>query len=186
MITKLTLIPLLSVNMNNSAGPKFIVDLNAGKLAKWLRIMGYDASLFTEKDDCKMIKIALNENRIILTKDTHIMERRIVTSGKVKTILVEGDDPKRQLEQVTAALELDFHFKPFSLCLECNLNLIERGKNEVSTMVPEHVFKTQSSYMECPSCHRIYWKGTHWRAMFDELESFVTKKKQASMVEGNS
>ena len=109
---------------------KFVVDLNAGKLAKWLRIMGYDASLFTDKDDGKMIKIALNENRIILTKDTQIMERRLVTSGKVKTILIKGDDPKIQLEHIATALKLDFHFKPFSLCLECNLNLIERSKNE--------------------------------------------------------
>jgi uncharacterized protein len=170
----------------NSEEPKFIVDLNAGKLVKWLRIMGYDALLFTDKDDGKMVKKALNENRIILTKDTHIMERRVVTSGKVKTILIEGDDPKCQLEQTTKALELDFHFKPFSLCLECNLNLIERSKKEVGNMVPEHVFKTQSSYMECPSCHRIYWKGTHWQAMCDELESLATKKEQASKVEGNS
>jgi uncharacterized protein with PIN domain len=172
--------------MNDFKEPKFIVDLNAGKLAKWLRIMGYDASLFTDRDDGKMIKIALAENRIILTKDTHIMERRVVTSGKVKTILIEGDNPKRQLEQVTTALQLDFHFKPFSLCLECNLNLVERNKSEVSNLVPEHVFKTQTSYKECPSCHRIFWKGTHWQAMCNELGSFVTRKEQTSKVARHS
>ncbi len=165
-----------------AAETKFIVDLNAGKLAKWLRIMGYDASLFTDEDDGKMIKIALNENRIILTKDTQIMKRRLVTSGKVKTILIKGDDPKIQLEHIATALKLDFHFKPFSICLECNLNLIERDKNDVSNLVPEHVFKTQTYYMECPSCHRIFWRGTHWQAMSNELEAFNRKKQNVTTV----
>jgi len=161
---------------------KFIVDINAGKLVKWLRIMGYDSLLFTDKDDGKMVKIALNENRIILTKDTHILERRLITSGKVKAILIEGDDPKQQLEQVVTTLELDFSYKPFSMCLECNLNLIERSKEQVSNLVPEHVFNTQTTYMECPSCHRIFWKGTHWQAMSDKLASFKKKKQKASGV----
>jgi uncharacterized protein with PIN domain len=63
---------------------KFIVDNNVGKLAKWLRIMGYDALLFTEEDDGKMVKVALAQNRVILTKDTQIMRRRLVTTGRLK------------------------------------------------------------------------------------------------------
>lgn len=155
---------------------KFIVDNNVGKLAKWLRIMGYDALLFTEEDDGKMVKLALAQNRVILTKDTQIMRRRLVTSGRLKAILIEDDDSKVQLQQVVEDLDLDYQFRPFSVCLECNQNLVERDKEEVRDLVPPHVFETQSLYMECPSCHRIYWRGTHWQAMNRELAKFMAQQ----------
>ncbi len=156
---------------------KFIVDNNVGKLAKWLRIMGYDASFFAEEDDGRMVKLALAQDRIILTKDTQIMRRRLVTSGRLKAVLIEGDDSTEQLRQIVKALNLDYHFRPFSICLECNQNLVERDREAVRDLVPPHVFKTQSLYMECPSCHRIYWRGTHWQAMSQELERFATQNQ---------
>ncbi len=152
---------------------KFIVDNNVGKLAKWLRMMGYDTLLFTEIDDGMMIKTALQQNRIILTKDTQIMKRRIVANGKLKVILVKGDDSKDQLRQIAGSLDLNYEFNPFSICLECNQLLLERTKEEVQDRVPPHVFETQNHYMECPSCRRIYWQGTHWQAMKRELEQFM-------------
>jgi uncharacterized protein with PIN domain len=155
---------------------KFIVDNNVGKLAKWLRIMGYDALLFTEEDDGKMVKVALAQNRVILTKDTQIMRRRLVTSGRLKAILIRDDEPRSQLRQIADTLGLDYQFRPFSICIECNQSLVERNKDEVRDLVPSHVFETQSLYMECPSCHRIYWRGTHWQAMSRELEMFTAQK----------
>ncbi len=152
---------------------KFIVDINAGKLAKWLRIMGYDTLLFTDQDDGKMINIAMNQQRIVLTKDTQIMKRRLITSGKLRAILVEGNDFKDQLQQVASALNLKNHLNPFSLCPECNQKLHRTTKDKVTDLVPPYVYKTQKHYMECPSCHRIYWQGTHWLAMKKELEQFM-------------
>ena len=148
---------------------KFIVHNNVGKLAKWLRIMGYDALLFSGEDDGRMVKVALAQNRVILTKDTQIIKRRLVTSGRLKAILIEDDNIGAQLHQVVEALNLDYHFSPFSICLECNQRLIEKDKDAVREVVPPYVFKTQRLYMECPSCHRIYWRGTHWQAMNREL-----------------
>ena len=155
---------------------KFIVDHNVGRLAKWLRMMGYDALLFTEEDDGKMVKIALAQNRVILTKDTQIMRRRLVTSGRLKAIFIEDDNPKAQLQQVVEDLGLDYQFRPFSICLECNQNLVERDKEEVRDLVPPYVFETQNLYMECPSCRRIYWRGTHWPAMSEDLDKLATQK----------
>ncbi len=152
---------------------KFIVDNNVGKLAKWLRIMGYDALLFSGDDDGKMVKTALEQNRVILTKDNQIMKRRLVTSGRLKAILIKDDDIKSQLRQVVAALNLDYHHKPFSRCLECNQPLVEKDKEKVKSLVPPYVFKTQEDYMECPSCHRLYWRGTHWQAMSRELDEMA-------------
>jgi uncharacterized protein with PIN domain len=152
---------------------KFIVDINVGKLAKWLRIMGYDAILFKDKDDSDMVKIALRQDRTILTKDTGIMRRRLVTNGKLKALLIEGENSELQIQQVANKLDLDFHFNPFSLCLECNEALIEKSKDSLQGSVPPYVYKTYDFYMQCPTCHRIYWRGTHWEAMSKKLDEFA-------------
>jgi len=145
-----------------------------GKLVKWLRMMGYDTLFFNGEDDSRMIATALIENRVILTRDTHIMERRLVTTGRLKAILIGYEIPELQIKQVIETLNLDIHFKPFSICLECNQPLVERGKEQVRERVPPYVFQTQQQYVECPACHRIYWRGTHWRAMTRKLERFMS------------
>jgi uncharacterized protein with PIN domain len=149
---------------------RFIADNNVSKLARWFRLIGYDTLLFKEKDDGQMIKMALSENRVILTKDTQFMKRRLVTNGTLKTIHIKQDDPKLQVQEVVKTLSLDYHFKPFSLCLECNQELIPRGKEDVKNLIPIHVFETQTQYTECLACHRIYWPGTHWQAMVKKLQ----------------
>jgi uncharacterized protein with PIN domain len=156
---------------------RFVVDLNVGKLTKWLRVMGYDTLLFMDQDDGKMINLALKQQRVILTKDTQLMKRRLITSGKLKAILVEGDNPKAQLKQVASALNLKYQCKPFSLCLECNQQLRQTDKDKVTDLVPPYVYKTQDYYMECPTCHRIYWQGTHWLAMKEELEKLIVEQQ---------
>jgi uncharacterized protein with PIN domain len=152
---------------------KFIVDHNVGKLAKWLRIMGYDTLFFNGSDDSNMVSMALADGRVILTRDTQIMKRRVVTRGKLKAVLITSDEPEQQMRQVIDTLNLNCQFKPFTICLECNQPLVERSKQEVKDLVPPYVFKTQSQYMECPSCHRIYWRGTHWQAMTKRLEKLI-------------
>jgi len=156
-------------------GLKFIVDNNVGKLVKWLRIMGYDTLFFGGSSDSGMIAIALNEDRVILTRDTQIMKRRVVTSGQLKAILITSDEPELQMRQVIDTLNLNCQFRPFSLCLECNQPLVERSKEQVKDLVPPYVFQTQSQYVECPACHRIYWRGTHWQAMTKKLKKFMNK-----------
>ena len=147
---------------------RFIADSNVGKLAKLLRMVGYDTLFFAQGHDNEIIRIALRENRVILTKDTHIMKRQLVTSGKLRAILISHEDPKAQLLEVIKTLNLN-QLNPFSLCLECNQLLIPRSKEEVQNLVPPYVFKTQEQYTECQICHRIYWRGTHWQTMVREL-----------------
>jgi uncharacterized protein with PIN domain len=154
---------------------KFIVDSNVGKLARWLRIMGYDALFFKDIDDDTLVRIALSQNRVVLTKDRQILKRRVVMSDKLKAILITDDDPKMQLASVIKQLDLNCHFKPFSLCLECNKKLIKQKKDQVHDRVPQHVFQTQDDYMECPVCRRVYWQGTHWDAMSKELERLTSR-----------
>jgi uncharacterized protein with PIN domain len=136
-------------------------------------MMGYDTRFFNGEDDAHMVAMARKEGRVILTKDTQIMVRRVVTTGQVRAILINSDKPEAQMRQVVATLDLDPQHNPFSICLECNQPLVERSKDEVKDQVPPYVFKTQNQYMQCPSCHRIYWRGTHWRAMHQKLLGFL-------------
>ena len=150
--------------------PKFIVDHNVGKLARWLRLMGYDARFFRGDEDAELVALALNEGRIIVTRDSRIMQRRLVTRGRLKALLIGSDQPHEQIRQLIDSLHLDWRFSPFSLCLECNQPLVERKKAELKELVPPYVFKTQEQFRQCPACQRIYWRGTHWRAMTRRLE----------------
>ena len=157
--------------------PKFIVDCNVGKLVKWLRLMGYDTRFFDGSDDSQLVAIARAEGRVILSRDTQIMKRRVITSGRLKAVLIHSDEPERQIHQVIDTLGLDCRFRPFTICLECNQVLVERNKDEVEELVPPYVFKTQNQFMQCPTCKRIYWRGTHWQAMTKRLKKFVNNTK---------
>jgi uncharacterized protein with PIN domain len=152
--------------------PRFIVDRNVGKLARWLRLMGYDTSFFDGGDDSELVAIAKDEGRVILSRDTQIMKRRLITSGRIRAVIIQSDQPGDQIRQVIDTLNLDSRFKPFTICLECNRPLVERIKDEVKELVPPYVFKTQDQFRQCPGCRRIYWRGTHWRAMTKKLEKF--------------
>ena len=152
----------------------FIVDVNVGRLARRLRMMGYDTLFINGMDDDELVRMALKEERILLTKDTGILHRRIVATGKVKAILIESDDVREQLKQVVQTFKLDPNFGAFSLCMVCNTPLIPREKDGVRDLAPPYVFKTQDQYMQCPDCLRLYWRGTHWERMSEELEQLIT------------
>ncbi|MEE8318015.1 MAG: Mut7-C RNAse domain-containing protein [Dehalococcoidales bacterium] len=155
---------------------KFTADHNVGKLARWLRMMGYDTIFFQGTDDSQMVVGALSEDRIVLTRYTQIIKRRVATSGRLKVILLQSDLPELQIRQVLSTLPIDAPPQPFSRCLECNQLLEEKSKNQVENRVPPYVFKTQRQYMECPACHRLYWRGTHWEAMIRKLNRLAGKQ----------
>ena len=132
-----------------------MVDHNVGKLARWLRMMGYDSLFFDGAEDSQMVRQALAEGRMILTRDTEVMKRRVIGSGRLKAILIESEEPERQMRQLLSSLDLLEGARPFTLCLECNQPLVERGRDEVRDRVPPYVFATQTHYMECPACQRL-------------------------------
>jgi len=148
---------------------KFIADENVGRLARLLRLLGFDTTFFRDGDDSRMVNLALIEKRIILTRDSHIRERRLVTGGRVRSLLILSDLRLEQLKQVDHELQLRDKVRPYSRCLECNRPLQPVAREEVTQRVPPYVLQTQEYYVECPQCRRVYWKGTHWKAMNREL-----------------
>ena len=151
----------------------FIVDSNAGKLARWLRMMGYDTLFFNDIEDGHLVDMAMKEGRVVVTRDTQIAKRRVAANGSLRVILTRDDDPKQQLLQVMKELNLDCQQTLFTRCLECNRRLVPRSKEEVKDLVPPYVFRTQNQYMQCPSCSRIFWQGTHWQRMKKALEEIA-------------
>jgi uncharacterized protein with PIN domain len=140
-------------------------------------MMGYDSVFFNGEDDSRMVKQALAEGRTILTRDTGMMRRRAISSGRVKAVLIESEEPEQQMQQLMNVIDLKGQSRPFTLCLECNEPLQKRSREEVTGRVPPYVYRTQTQYVECPKCHRIYWRGTHWEAMVRKMDRLAGTTK---------
>ena len=140
--------------------PKFITDATLGKLAKWLRILGYDTSVYPKEAGRAMLRLAQTEGRIVLTRRRDMLERQF--SGRLHL-----------LEQATLAAHLQeiiekYSLKPkkenlFGICLKCNKTLASIEAEKVRDLVPPYVYQHCRSFNQCPVCHNIYWEGTHQR-----------------------
>src|SRR3989442_6092263 len=148
--------------------PRFLADCNVGRLARWLRALGYDASYHARIGDAELVREAAAESRGLLTRDRDLTKRRVITTGIVRAILIRDDEGTKQLRQVFAELGLELK-EALTRCIECNSELESRVPAMVAERVPPYVRRTQSRYSECPQCGRIYWAGTHWQRMREVL-----------------
>lgn len=156
--------------------PSFIVDVNVGKLAVWLRALGYDTVFVNPIDDGELVEIALKENRIVLTRDSGIMRRRVVTSGHLTALHIHGIDWRQQLSQVIHAFKLRGH-APFTRCVKCNSPLESCPRQQAAVSVPKLVLSTQEEFFSCPTCRRIYWQGSHWERMQSVMKGILGAPK---------
>lgn len=150
---------------------RFIADTNVGKLAKWLRILGYDTLFLNPVEDDELLQVARLEDRVLVTRDRALVARRMVRRGLVRALLVQSDQWQDQLRQVVLGLELELPAEGFSRCLRCNVALAPQEREQVRDRVPPYVFSTQQVFKECPQCGRIYWRGTHWEHVREALRS---------------
>jgi len=148
--------------------PRFVADCNVGRLARWLRALGYDASYHARIEDAELVREAAAERRVLLTRDRDLIRRRAVQSGVVRAILIRDDEVTAQLRQVFLELGLEAK-QALTRCIECNAELEERHPAAVAERVPSYVRRTQTRYSQCPRCSRVYWAGTHWRHMREVL-----------------
>ena len=155
---------------NTKPAPSFIADDQLGKLARWLRILGFDTLYFRHIDDTELIAKAAEEKRILLTRDTRIAD----DPGPANCILIQSDDWIEQMKQLIAQLKLKLTPKNlFSRCLLCNSPLQPIPKADVRERVPPFVFQTQQEFVHCPSCDKIYWQGTHVSHVLDKLKPLL-------------
>jgi len=150
-------------------GTKFVADNMLGKLARRLRMLGFDTVYSGESSDEDLVKIARREDRLLLTRDTRLAELKVI-----KALLIKSLDYPAQVKQVMKDLNLKVaRGKAFARCIECN-NLIEKiEKGKIKDKVPEFVYETNEEFTFCPKCQKVYWKGSHYEKMVKEIESFA-------------
>ena len=137
---------------------KLLLTRELGRLAKWLRILGFDTEYFKEANISSLIIQALRENRVIITRN-----HRLPRSAGLRVVLIKEEKLKEQLREALKALEISLDsVLMFSRCIICNEELVEIAKDQIKDRVPEYVFNTQEDFISCPKCERIYWQGTHW------------------------
>lgn len=153
---------------------KFIADCMVGKLARWLRLLGFDVSYFKKIADEKLIELAAKEKRIILTRDHELIKKahRIKSLPK-KTLLIESERWEIQVEQVLDHFKLRKKIAPNTRCLECNVRLKILPKARARNLVPPFVYEQADYFALCPHCNRVFWRGTHFRDMEKKLARFV-------------
>lgn len=149
--------------------PKFICDVHLGKLARNLRMFGFDVFYKNDLTDNQIVKIALSERRTILTRDVGILKRKEVTHG----YFIREQEPGKQASEVLQRFDLMKQVKPFSLCLECGTKLAQIPKKDIIDLLPENVRKTQNKFYYCVNCKKIYWMGSHYDNMKLFINSFL-------------
>ncbi len=145
---------------------KFILSKELGRLSRWLRILGFDTVYFNEDNYSKLLLLALREERIIVTRNKTLAEKVCTRAVYLKEEKLE-EQLKKVIDVLMLKIEED---KMFSRCVICNKLLEKIEKNRVKKRVPEYVYKTQEDFMECPSCRRIYWPGSHWANIKEALK----------------
>jgi uncharacterized protein with PIN domain len=157
-----------------AAEHRFVVDINVGRLAKWLRVMGYDTVFPRGGNDNDLVRIALREGRVLVTRDAGISARRAARQEQMRMVYILDHDLRSQLRQLVRDLNLDLE-GGFSRCVLCNEPLHPVEREVVADRLPPYVFRSHQHFMECPQCSRLYWRGTHWSAMIAELDQVYQK-----------
>lgn len=147
---------------------RFIADFMLGRLAKWLRIYGYDTEYFRGENRRELLLKSIKEQRTVLTRDHRLSIKRAW-----KLILIKSDFLEEQLRQVINELGLITNTDNlFSRCTLCNTPIEQINKTEVMNKVPPYIYATQNEFSYCPQCKKIYWQGTHLRLLQEYLKKF--------------
>jgi uncharacterized protein with PIN domain len=136
---------------------KFIADVMLGRLAKRMRLLGFDVLYDRAYDDNDIIRLSLQEGRVILTRDTELAARPLAS----RNIFLKSDDVREQLEQMLSAIPSDEASVPLTRCSACNHLLTDAPKPEIRDSVPGYVYDKYPVFLRCISCGRVYWRGTH-------------------------
>ncbi len=145
----------------------FITDRTLGKLAKWLRILGYDTIYDCGAIDRGFLQRGAKEGRIVLTRRRDMAQRDF----RGRMVIVRSDKVVEQIREIIDTLSLKpERDKLLSLCIKCNGELQDVTKTEIKERVPEYVFQTQDVFHVCPHCDEIYWAGTHREKILSFIE----------------
>ncbi len=148
-----------------SAKRSFLFDRMLGRLCAKMRMLGYDARLNPEGEVGRFLLNAAREGRTAVTRSRSLADR-----PGPRPVVLCAEDAIDQIVELFAALGERPRLEPFTRCLECNSLLVQESEDEARGTVPPYVERTFHEYHRCPTCNRVFWKGTHWDAMVDEVK----------------
>jgi uncharacterized protein with PIN domain len=137
--------------------PRFLADAMLGRLARWLRVLGFDVAYDADISDERLVRRALDEGRLIVTRDRALPEEWTVSP----CLVLETDDVDDQLRQVFASLDVEAHIRLFTRCTRCNGVLRSVSTAEVRTRVPSRIAQQHDAFALCCDCGHVYWEGSH-------------------------
>jgi uncharacterized protein len=172
MFERLDVAPLVRLRPRPLRDPRFVADGHLAKLARHLRMAGFDVAHGIEWDDDRIVALSNAERRTILTRDKAMLRRRDVERGYfVRSVFSE-----EQLTEVLRALQLENEVRPFVRCRECNAPLEELSPGDVPASVPPRIRALYDRFKRCPGCGRTYWEGSH----FDRMKGMLARALEAA------
>lgn len=148
---------------------RFVLDVHLGKLATYLRLLGFDTLYRNDYNDDELSQLSSQEQRILLTQDRGLLKRSIVTYGYA----VRSDNPEEQMAEVLERFELHSAIAPFQRCPRCNGELVLVDKAAIQNQIPYSTRLYYDKFTQCQNCHQIYWQGAH----YERLQSLVDLAK---------
>jgi len=157
---------------------RFVLDVHLGRLAAYLRMLGFDAEYRNCASDAELVRISSEKDRILLTRDRGLLKHSAVTRG----YWLRQTDSRAQAAEVLSRFDLARSVRPFTRCMACHGRLRPLSTQEVPERVPAPVAARHAEFRECPACRRVYWEGSHFECMRRWIEELTA----ASQAPGHS
>ncbi len=161
MFERFDIRPLYRLRPKPLRTTRFVADVHLGKLARYLRLLGFDTRYRNDFTDPELVRISVRERRILLTRDVGLLKHGVLTRG----YWLRSTDPEQQIREVIEALSLRKDLRPFTRCMQCNGLLAPIARADVKDLVPERVFSRYRRFIQCRKCRRVYWRGTHFQSL---------------------
>ena len=146
---------------------KFIADVHLGKLARKLRLLGFDTYFESNLDDNEIIRMSLAESRIVLSRDKELINNSRITQG----YRILSSDPREQIREVMIRFDLQNNLNPFSRCIDCNGMIENVSKESVNEYLPPKTRQYFDEFFRCHDCGKIYWEGSHYENMKKQIQN---------------
>jgi uncharacterized protein with PIN domain len=174
MFESIDITPALRVRSHALRNPKFVLDVHLGKLAAYLRMLGFDALYRSCYTDPELVRISSAERRVLLTRDRGLLKHGAVTHA----YWLRETDSRRQAAEVIRRFDLAHSVRPFTRCMACNGVIEPVSKEHVHDLLPPRTAELQDEFRRCPECGRVYWKGTHYERMRRWIEELTSSEQR--------
>lgn len=174
----LALVPEMPVGLRTGEEPvgRFVLDVHLGRLARWLRLLGFDTAYANWYDDATLARISQSEHRILLTRDRRLLMRSIVEYGH----WVRSHQPRAQLLEVLERYDLLPLARPYTRCAHCNSSLEPVSREEIAHLLQPDTARYYDEFTRCTACGQVFWPGSHLRRLSELLGSVREELRERS------